>query len=81
MFGGLIFGGDYTWRSLFSEFYGNINISTSFLTPTHFFVPGVLDYAGETGTNKINGKKKYFETVIDRFLPLRQKIAFERFQW
>ena len=22
-FGGLIFGGAYTWRSLFSEFYGN----------------------------------------------------------
>ena len=22
-FGGLIFGGDYTWRGLFSEFYGN----------------------------------------------------------
>ena len=21
--GGLIFGGDYTWRGLFSEFYGN----------------------------------------------------------
>ena len=29
-FGGLIFGGDYTWRGLFSEFYGTlfmINIS------------------------------------------------------
>ena len=23
--GGLIFGGAYTWRSLFSEFYGNFN--------------------------------------------------------
>ena len=23
-FGGLIFGGDYTWRGLFSEFYGNL---------------------------------------------------------
>ena len=23
-FGGLIFGGDYTWRGLFSEFYGII---------------------------------------------------------
>ena len=22
-FGGLIFGGAYTWRGLFSEFYGN----------------------------------------------------------
>ena len=24
-FGGLIFGGAYTWRGLFSEFYGNLN--------------------------------------------------------
>ena len=24
-FGGLIFGGDYTWRGLFSEFYGSLN--------------------------------------------------------
>ena len=24
-FGGLIFGGAYTWRGLFSEFYGNFN--------------------------------------------------------
>ena len=23
-FGGLIFGGAYTWRGLFSEFYGNL---------------------------------------------------------
>ena len=23
LFGGLIFGGAYTWRGLFSEFYGN----------------------------------------------------------
>ena len=31
-FGGLIFGGAYTWRGLFSEFYGNLflhNVSTS----------------------------------------------------
>ena len=26
-FGGLIFGGAYTWRGLFSEFYGNFNNS------------------------------------------------------
>ena len=26
-FGGLIFGGAYTWRGLFSEFYGNLVIS------------------------------------------------------
>ena len=26
-FGGLIFGGAYTWRGLFSEFYGMINKS------------------------------------------------------
>ena len=25
-FGGLIFGGAYTWRGLFSEFYGNRNL-------------------------------------------------------
>ena len=24
-FGGLIFGGAYTWRGLFSEFYGNLS--------------------------------------------------------
>ena len=24
-FGGLIFGGAYTWRALFSEFYGTLN--------------------------------------------------------
>ena len=24
-FGGLIFGGAYTWRGLFSEFYGMLN--------------------------------------------------------
>ena len=27
-FGGLIFGGAYTWRGLFSEFYGNLVISS-----------------------------------------------------
>ena len=26
-FGGLIFGGAYTWRGLFSEFYGNLEAS------------------------------------------------------
>ena len=26
-FGGLIFGGAYTWRGLFSEFYGNLTCS------------------------------------------------------
>ena len=25
-FGGLIFGGTYTWRGLFSEFYGNLKV-------------------------------------------------------
>ena len=25
-FGELIFGGAYTWRGLFSEFYGNTNV-------------------------------------------------------
>ena len=25
-FGGLIFGGAYTWKGLFSEFYGNLRI-------------------------------------------------------
>ena len=25
-FGGLIFGGAYTWRGLFSEFYGNLTL-------------------------------------------------------
>ena len=25
-FGGLLFGGAYTWRGLFSEFYGNLSI-------------------------------------------------------
>ena len=25
-FGGLIFGGAYTWRGLFSEFYGNYSV-------------------------------------------------------
>ena len=28
-FGGLIFGGAYTWTGLFSEFYGIIRLSTS----------------------------------------------------
>ena len=28
-FGGLIFGGAYTWRGLFSEFYGGINAQAS----------------------------------------------------
>ena len=28
-FGGLIFGGAYTWRGLFSEFYGNSNMHSS----------------------------------------------------
>ena len=27
-FGGLIFGGAYTWRGLFSEFYGSLNGNT-----------------------------------------------------
>ena len=27
-FGGLIFGGAYTWRGLFSEFYGMLKINT-----------------------------------------------------
>ena len=30
-FGGLIFGGAYTWRGLFSEFYGiNLTVKTTF---------------------------------------------------
>ena len=32
-FGGLIFGGAYTWRGLFSEFYGILSISHPLLTP------------------------------------------------
>ena len=28
-FGGLIFGGAYTWRGLFSEFYGIINTANT----------------------------------------------------
>ena len=28
-FGGLIFGGAYSWRDLFSEFYGNRTVSSS----------------------------------------------------
>ena len=30
-FGGLIFGGPYTWRDLFSEFYGIVVITIQFL--------------------------------------------------
>ena len=30
-FGGLIFGGAHTWRSLFSEFYGPFLVKTSFI--------------------------------------------------
>ena len=38
-FGGLIFGGAYTWRGLFSEFYGNKDTTphksiTTFVTKT-----------------------------------------------
>ena len=31
-FGGLIFGGDYTWRGLFSEFYGISTMMCSYLS-------------------------------------------------
>ena len=31
-FGGLIFGGVYTWRGLFSEFYGTLSSGSSLVT-------------------------------------------------
>ena len=33
-FRGLIFGGAYTWRGLFSEFYGNINKHLAEMRPS-----------------------------------------------
>ena len=33
-FGGLIFGGAYTWRDLFSKFYGNLSSSGKSLVTT-----------------------------------------------
>jgi len=33
LFEGLIFGGAYTWRGLFSEIYGNFYIFFAFLEP------------------------------------------------
>ena len=40
-FGGLIFGGDYTWRGLFSEFYGIIqNVSVNAVM-AQTFLPGM----------------------------------------
>ena len=35
-FGGLIFGGAYTWRALFSEFYGTCSLHTSTSSPGRF---------------------------------------------
>ena len=39
-FGGLIFGGAYTWRSLFSEFYGNAVPSSPHTRESEFWNPG-----------------------------------------
>ena len=42
-FGGLIFGGAYTWRGLFSEFYGIIqNVSVNAVM-AQTFPPGVIN--------------------------------------
>ena len=34
-FGGLIFGGAYTWRGLFSEFYGILGLKHTLPTPRY----------------------------------------------
>ena len=38
-FGGLIFGGAYTWRGLFSEFYGIFQVVAKYLIANHVRVP------------------------------------------
>ena len=40
-FGGLIFGGTYTWRGLFSEFYGSVLIEQGILVLPHSRTPTV----------------------------------------
>ena len=40
-FGGLIFGGAYTWRGLFSEFYGTISV----LLRMHVFIYSIVQGA------------------------------------
>ena len=49
-FGGLIFGGAYTWRGLFSEFYG---ICTCKLLHDHKGLQAALAEASKTQTWKI----------------------------
>ena len=59
-FGGLIFGGAYTWRGLFSEFYG--------IKYTHFVT---FQSVNETGTsdfyNKISSAVLCYDTTDSAF--------------
>ena len=50
-FGGLIFGGTYTWRGLFSEFYGSVLIEQGILVLPHSRSPTVdvrISFANRT---------------------------------
>ena len=50
-FGGLIFGGTYTWRGLFSEFYGSVLIEQGILVLPHSRTPTVdvrISFANRT---------------------------------
>ena len=42
-FGGLIFGGAYTWRGLFWEFYGNLFVKYYFVPLISFLFKGESD--------------------------------------
>ena len=44
-FGGLIFGGAYTWRALFSEFYGIYRFSSKFVRMKEKYANSKMDFS------------------------------------
>ena len=66
-FGGLIFGGAYTWRGFFSEFYGTLNVNKC-LNEVDFVChddQGNDDHHDHTMTSCVNLAKIASETKIE----------------
>ena len=65
-FGGLIFGGAYTWRGFFSEFYGTLNVikvhDVNFVCHDD---QGNDDHHDHTMTSYVNLAKIASETKIE----------------
>ena len=65
-FGGLIFGGAYTWRGLFSEFYGNLPIR-EILVITWYVRPPVRPHHRPTNVNNLINRYVNLNATRDYF--------------